>query len=252
MTTSDSFDDDGDEYELEPVDPEILEMERQRIRESARRAELAVDINETYEDVSSADPVTWDDFKGFRFTIRHLLIATAVLAMALTLIKVGSCLGAFIIAVAALAAGWYFVIKKERRIAHERERDRDERRRQLHDEQTESVDYSQFDEPEEETVPAVEFRFAFSMRQLLGAMTVAAVVFALMSLLGENNAALCLGLLALFGLVVHIIGFELPPLAILCWWLILVLYVIVSLIAVFMSDGDAAAAVISLPSGGFC
>ena len=248
MTDTDPFDEDGDEYELEPVDPEILEMERERIREKARQAELAIDVNEVYEDTQSIDPITWDDFRGFRFTTRHLLIATAIVAIALTLYQKGSCLTGFLLFSAAVGAGWYFVIKKERRIVQQRQLEREARRRQITDEPTSAVDYSEFEDPEETATPVREFRFAFSMKEMLGAMTVAAIVFALVRLVGgADSAALCLGLLALVGLALQIIGFELPPLVVLCWWLIIVLYVIVSLITVFTSSGGGdAAAVVSI------
>ena len=244
MTDSDPFDDDGDEYELEPVDPEILEMERERIREKAKQAELAIDVNEVYEDSQAIDPITWDDFRGFRFTTRHLLIATAVVAIALTLYQKGGCLTGFLLFAAAVGAGWYFVIKKERRIFQQRQQAREERRRQIKGEPSNEVDYSEFDRSEETTAPSREFRFAFSVKELLGAMTVAAIVFALVRLIGgADSAALCLGLLALVGLALQIIGFDLPPLVVLCWWLVIVLYVIVSLITVFASGSGNAAAV---------
>ena len=241
MPDSDSFDDDSDEYELEPVDPEILEMERQRVREQARRAELAVDINESYDDAEHSDPISWDDFKGFRFTTRHLLIATAGFALLLTLFKIGNCLVGFLLATAAVGAGWYYVFRKERLAARERQRERVERRRELEREHVGTVDYSEFDEPEQETTLLSDFRFNFSMKQLLGAMTIAAVTFTLMGLLGGENLALILGLIALIGLIVHVVGFEVPMLMVLCWWMILVLYIIVSIFAILTSGGDTAA-----------
>ena len=50
MTENDSLSD-GDEYELEPIDPEILEHERQRGEQKTRQAESAVDIDAVYDEL---------------------------------------------------------------------------------------------------------------------------------------------------------------------------------------------------------
>jgi len=49
-----------------------------------------------------------------------------------------------------------------------------------------------------------------------------------------------LGTIALVGLVVQLLGFEAPPLVILGWWLLLVLYIVVTLWAAFNSNGQVA------------
>ena len=245
-------DDDAEEYELEPIDPEILEMERQRVREQARRAEASIDINEVYDDQQTSDPVTWDDFKGFQFSIRHLLILTAVLAILLTLHVYKSCMGFFILFSIAVAAGWYYVIRREKRELYEKQQRRAASRRHLAAESPEGVDYSEFDQAEQ-PVAAPEFRFAFSMKELIGAFTVAAFVFAMVQWLGgAEYAALVLGMVALIGLAVNIIGLEVPALLVLCWWLVLVLYVIVSLWAAFGSGGDGAAMAVPIDRVMWC
>jgi hypothetical protein len=229
-----SEDDDGDEYELEPVDPEILARERERGEQQTRQAGAAVDVDQVYRETEATDLITWDDLQGFRFTIRHLLIATAVLAIVMTLVKIADCLGMFIVAVIALAVGWFFVLRKERRIRSERERR-----------------LAELGLPDAETLPAkaqaVEvsvapaFRFSFSMKEMFIALTAAAVVFGLVRMLGgPENAAVVLGTIALVGLVVQLLGFEAPPLVILGWWLLLVLYIVVTLWAAFNSNGQAA------------
>ena len=111
-------------------------------------------------------------------------------------------------------------------------------------ERGEAVDAGQLptkvDEPESEATVEPAFRFSFSMKEMFGAMTVAAVLFALVrGLGGPNNAALLLGAIALTGLVVHLIGFDPPAVIVLGWWLLLVLYIVVSLWAAF-SSGDVA------------
>ncbi len=241
MTDGDPFDDDDDELELEPIDPEILAMERQRSEERSRKAENAVDMASVEEPEERPDPISWDDLKSFRFTTRHLLIVTALFAVVLTLNKLLQCLGWFIAGVAALAGGWFFVLRKERRDRLQLEQRRREVGRLI---------ATRNEEGEVVAVPAViveeeaaeerRFRFSFSMKELIGAMTVAAVLFALVrGLGGPNNAALLLGTLALVGLVVHLIGFDPPPVIVLGWWLLLVLYIVVSLWAAFASSDVA-------------
>ncbi len=226
-------DSDDGEYELEPIDPEILARERQRSEQKSRQAESSVDVDQVYRETEATDPITWDDLRGFRFTIRHLLIATALLALLLTLVELEGWLGLFIAALIALAAGWFFVLRKERQVQAERERR-----------------LAELDLPPGEALPASAqaaetsfaptFRFSFSMKELFIAMTVAAVTFGLVSLMGSAGTATVLGLIALTGLVVQLLGFEAPPLVVLGWWLLLVLYIVVTLWAAFGSGGQAA------------
>ena len=69
------------------------------------------------------------------------------------------------------------------------------------------------------------------------AMTTAAVIFGLVQILGGAvNAATMLGFVALVGLVVHALGFEPPDIVVLGWWLILVLYVLLSIAAAVWSS----------------
>lgn len=225
-------DDNGDEYELEPIDPEILEHERQRGEQKTRQAESAVDIDEAYREAEQTDPITWDDLRAFRFTTRHLLIATALLSVALTFHKIGGWTGLFLVGVIALAAGWYFVLRKERRERMERMAHRGEvaNAGQLP---------TRVDKPEPEATVEPAFRFSFSIKEMFGALTVAAVLFALMRELEPNNAAMLLGMIALTGLAVQMIGFDPPAVIVLGWWLLLVLYIVVSLWAAF-GPGDVA------------
>jgi len=97
MAENDPLDDD-DDLELEPVDPQILENERRIVEEKARRAEESVDINEAYEEPELIYTVTWDDLQGIRFTTRHTLIATALLAVALTAYTRAIALDCFLLA----------------------------------------------------------------------------------------------------------------------------------------------------------
>ena len=233
-TTPEMTTDNDDEYELEPIDPEILELERQRAEAKVRQAQRTVDINEVYEDQNVGENFTWDDLQGFRFTIRHLLIGTAALAVFLTLFKIAKCLGVFLGVLGMVAAGWVYVLRKEKRLREARIQGREELQRQLDREEAGGVDYSEFDEPD--SPPGHGFRFSFSMKELLGAMTVAALLLgAIQGLGGTENAALVLGAIALLGLVVNLVGFEPPPVLVLGWWLLIAMYIVVSLWAAFGS-----------------
>ncbi len=236
MTDNDPLSDD-DEIELEPVDPEILAHERQLADEKTRQAEASVDIDEVYREAELIDPVSWDDLRAFRFTTRHLLIVTALLSVVMALTQVMECMGLFLVGVTALAAGWYFVLKKERRERLEHARHREEVERRIAVERGEAVAAGHLPEEivESESEATIEpaFRFSFSMKEMIGAMTVAAVLFALVrGLGGANNAALLLGVIAMVGLAVHLVGFEPPGIIVLGWWLLLVVYIIVSIWAV--------------------
>jgi hypothetical protein len=73
------------------------------------------------------------------------------------------------------------------------------------------------------------FRFRFSLAELMIAMTTAAVIFGLVQILGGEVAATMLGFIALAGLLVHALGYEPPDVVVLGWWMILALYVLLSI-----------------------
>ena len=84
-------DDDGAELELEPVDAEIIAGEKRRAEEAVDAAKRAVNIDAIYREV---EPVRDLDFSKesltrfrFQFQLKHLLIATAVVAVMLALYK---------------------------------------------------------------------------------------------------------------------------------------------------------------------
>jgi hypothetical protein len=63
-------------------------------------------------------------------------------------------------------------------------------------------------------------------------MTGVALVFGFLSVLGPQNAASVLGMVALIGLVVHAFGLQPPAIVTLGWWLLLVFYVLLSFLTV--------------------
>jgi hypothetical protein len=87
------------------------------------------------------------------------------------------------------------------------------------------------------------FRFSFSMRQLMIAITIAAVVMGVASLIGPGTLAIMLGILALVGLVSHAVGYEPAPVVTLVWWLMLVLYIGFTVLAMFLASLQSTACI---------
>lgn len=253
-------DDDGDEYELEPPDEHVIAAEKQRTKEAIEATQGSIDIDEIYRDAakdrSSEILESWfRDFKfGFRFQVKHLLIATAVLAIVLALAKLKMLGTTAVMLVMLGVGGLYFYLQwQEKKAQDEATRRRHEMyaRRRAHIQQsmrtsgpvagdsvapvarTQST-AAESGEPETDARP--KFRLRFSMAELLIAMTTAAVIFGLVQILGgASNTATLLGFLALIGLVIHALGFEPPGVVVLGWWFILVLYVVLSIAAALWS-----------------
>lgn len=235
--------DDDEELELEPVDPEVLAHERARSAAHTERVIKNVNVDELYDD----EPGRYSDLgvdishlRQFRFTTRHLLIVTALLAMALTLFQLfPRGLALFLIAVAFVAAGYFWVYREERRIQRERER----RREAFHAASARGGQVAAFEGDEEAADSSgspFEFKFTFSLKQLVITITVAAVIVGLIQFMGgPGPLAVILGTIAFMGLVFHAAGFDPPPAVILAWWLLLLAYLVMGVIASLSSDAAA-------------
>jgi hypothetical protein len=244
-----------DEYEVEPPDPDVLSGEQHRAQETIESTRMSIDIDEIYRDAERdrGREILEGWFRNFpvRFQIKHLLIATAVLAILLTLYKLGL-MAVVVVAVMLSIAGLYLYLQwqdKQQQAEADRRRQEMYARRRAHlGKQSQGADATTAAEENAaplETAPPIaneideawqqaragrEFHFRFSMQQLLAAMTAAGVIFGLVQMLGgPANAATLLGLFALFGLIVHALGYEPPETVVLGWWLILVLYVLLSI-----------------------
>jgi hypothetical protein len=258
--------DDGDEYELEPPDADILAAEVRRGNEAVEATRASIDIDEIYRDADRqrSDEILQNWFRnfkfGFRFQVKHLLIATAVLAIVLTLYQLGRLGTAVVILVMLSVAGLYFYLqwqeKKAQEEASRRRHEMYERRRAAMQKMMSGGDAgaaeasASLQKPTEplpnETDLAwqeavsrdkFQFRFRFSMAEMLIAITTAAVIFGLVRILGgPSNTATLLGFAALIGLIIHALGFEPPGIVVLGWWLILVLYVLLSIFAAVLSS----------------
>ena len=241
-----------DEYELEPLDPTIVAAEERHAKEVAEQVRSSIDIDEVYREAerNRGAEILENWFRNFkyRFHIKHLLIATAVLAFALAVSKLGYLLPAITIVIIGSIAGLYFYLNwEERKQQVEAYQKREElyanRRKRLlatgtmpadvepmaSIETTRAVDASPNKAADmwEEEPPPEPIRISFSLRSLMIAMTVAAVSLGMIGYLGgPGPTATILGSISLFGLIVHALGFAPPQSLILGWWFILVLYVL--------------------------
>jgi hypothetical protein len=253
--------DDDSEYELEPPDADVLAAEERRAQAAIEATRASIDIDEIYReegrDRGGEILQEWARNFKFRFQVKHLLIGTAVLAIALTLWRWGKLGTTLVILVMLSIAGLYLYLqwqeKKQRDEADRRRREMYARRRARIENRAgaEAEDGddmladpvpappqlpNETDEVWQESMAREKFRIHFSLREMMLAMTTAAVILGLVQALGgAHKAATLLGLVALVGLVVHALGFEPPEIVVLGWWLILVLYVLLSIVAAMWS-----------------
>ncbi len=233
-----SEDDDDFELELEAVDPEIIAHEQSRAQQKVDEAIAKVDVDELYQKPETHDyDIPWEKLREFKFTTRHMLMLTALLAFGLTLyLSLSGCMALFIAALLAVGAGWFYVTRTERREAAERAR----RRREFDAANRANPNAVELGASTwiEERPPRPDFRFAFSIKQVFITMTVAAVVLGLLTSVGPKAVVITLGVLSLAGLAVQTFGwFDPPPTVVFAWWMLLALYLLLGLVvAIFGLD----------------
>ncbi len=240
------LDDDDYELEIEGVDPEVLEHTRQRGARQIQETEARAAKLELFESPEQADPITLADLRQIRFTTRHLLIATAVLSIGMALfMRMGGGI-LFFVWLGLLGTGWWLVLRKERLAAHAKSLRQLQAEARLKEVRVTSDgqpiasrvglgEHLSDSTPELPEKPALSF--SFSVAQLLGAVTFAAIVLGLATLLGPDWAALILGGVAVVGLVIQLLGIELPGIVVFGWWILLVLYLLVSVWAIMFGGG---------------
>jgi hypothetical protein len=238
-------DDDGADYELEPPDPELLAAEKRRAAEALEIHKKSIDIDEIYRDFDARRDseiiAAWvERLRNFRFQfqVKHLLALTAAVAMLLAvrnwiglgrLVVIGFM---FFIAGVTLYLHWE---EQKRQEAADRKRERMYAERRAHlgipgarvpDEVVAEPAPNPLDEIRRQAAAARQFRFKFSLSQLLIVVTCAAILLGLVTVLGgaSNAAALC-GLFALGGLVIYACGYQPPEIVVFGWWVLLLLYV---------------------------
>lgn len=264
----DEWGDDGEDYELEPVDAEVLAAEQRRARDLVEEAELAIDVDEIFR-VRDRHPD--HDLPGqhsgrfrFRFQVKHLLVAMAVMSVVMTLWHLGILVAVLVVLLVAGVVGTftYMEVKQQRQWveANRRWEEKFERRRAFLERRmrppTRSADAlpSIYDDypfgdaapvatpeflrrgPNETNRARQRFRFQFSLWQMLVAMTVVCVVLGLTYIVGSPvlTAAL-LAIVILGGLAARALGVEPPETVRLSWWLLIALYVVASLAAVVVT-----------------
>ncbi|QDU87513.1 hypothetical protein Pla175_08750 [Pirellulimonas nuda] len=234
---------DGDEYELEAPDQAIIEGERLRAEHDIRKASAAIDINDAYKRLED-DPLNLPD-EGFqyRFQIKHLLIATGLIAVFISLAKLqGAAVAAITLTFMLLVTGHLYISWQER--ARERRADRmrraDRIRRQgvadgLSEAEIEEEIGEELDDEPDEKVPV---RLQFSLKHLMIAMTVTPLLLGLIVVTGGAQVlAMLIGLVALAGLIANVLGYEPPPNVAIGWWGLLLVYVLYSVVAPALSTG---------------
>jgi hypothetical protein len=259
----DNGDDDDGELELEPPDPDVIASEERRAAAAINVHKKAIDVNEVYRDLdANRDTEIVEEWlaraRSFRyqFQIKHLLILTAVVAVLLMLhewIGIGK---VFLLGFAAAVIGISIYLKLEENKRHEAAA---RRRRKMYAERRaaqaaatgvpieadkfdddfddEPASPGMYDEANSTSAPAPSFRFQFSMGQMLAVVTIASIVLGLGGAFGglSGLATIC-GLVALAGIAIPLLGLEVPPMVVFGWWIMLVLYIALSLLtAIFPS-----------------
>ncbi|TWT35848.1 hypothetical protein KOR34_07430 [Posidoniimonas corsicana] len=241
---------DDDEYELEAPDESVEQLARQRAAEDLRAAGESLEIDNAQRAMEERHMLDPDEGFNFQFQVKHLLVATAVLAIGMTLAKLMHGFAVLMIFITAglFAAHWYLSWAERKRIeeasARRNEAVRRVRERQaaqaagdatMYDEELEEAD-AEFEEAVEQT----RFRINFSFQDLMIAVTVAAVVMGIGAATSFQVLAVILGLVAVSGLLAYGLGVQPPSKVVLVWWMTLALYVVICLLqAVGVLGSDA-------------
>lgn len=247
--------DEDDEYDVEPVDEQVLESERRRAAQNVLDAETAVDVDAIYREMERGDDfdALFEKFRG-RFTIKHLLIATTVVAVVLGLGASGVFTGvtfAGFIAISLIVLGGahaYLNFRESRRreaLIAQRERELGRRRRAA----AESRGMYTADDEEEDDAPpyqqpsfgedlraAIASVTRFGLGELMMAMTGAAVLLGLLVLTGSpTRAAAGLGVLAIAGFGLQAADYDLPRPLLLAWWFCVIGFAVLMLLGVVLN-----------------
>jgi hypothetical protein len=243
---------DEGELELMPLDETPTERQK-KLAPAEPRSSL--DIDEIYRDADRdrGGEILENWYRNFhyRFQISHVLIATAVAAIVLSSVILHVFLMSLIIGVMLSVAALYGYLQwQERKYQAKADLRREaiyaRRRAQLAAEKAGHVvgaDLPELPEiepppdeaekPSAEPAPIEPFRFQLSVREVLILMAIAAVSLGTVRYFGGTSAtATILGFVALCGLVIHAIGYEPPQTVAVGWWLILLMYVFVTLLII--------------------
>jgi hypothetical protein len=244
--------DDDEELELEPLDPAIANAEQRRAAEVAEQVRASIDIDQVYREAerNRSEEIVEGWIRNFKFRpqIKHVAYATAALTVLIAVSTLGPFFPTFAIMTICGVAGLYLYLswqdsQQQAEAAAKREKLYAKRRAAMQPGGAARVEAVEEEEIEEavrrpdsipdmysEPPPPEPFRLQFSMRSLLILLTIAAVGFGLIHFLGgPGPTATILGFMAVAGLLVHALGFDPPQAVVLVWWLILAMYVVLSI-----------------------
>lgn len=241
--TGEENDTDVDEYELEPPDAEVSAFQTRASQEMLSAAESRIDVDEVFraEDRFDHDKMLAEFVRdgGFRFQTKHLLVATAVVAIYLTIGNAVSYLIAtLLLFVTGICSILYYMNHRERLHQVQLAERKKAYKAQLQAKQKGTPTPTSPPPAPNETDAAWQkateqessFEFNFSPKQILVAFIVAFIVVILCTWIGGLPvAALILGMVAAIGIGVHIAGYEPPDQLVLIWWWSTSLYVVMSI-----------------------
>jgi hypothetical protein len=248
--------DDDDEYELEPLDPAVVSAEKRRAEEVAEGVRSSIDIDDVFRDAERSRGTeileNWARNFHYRFNIKHLIIATAVVAIMIAAAELERLIPLLTVLIIGAIFGLYFYLnwqdrkqqteaeaRREQLYAKRRERLQTKGTATAHDEPLAPIELT----PPPAAPPSSEaadmwdaapesepFSLRFSLRSLMIAFTVAAVSLGMIHFIGgPGPTATILVSIAFVGLIVLALGFEPPQSMILGWWFILLLYVLITI-----------------------
>ena len=234
--------DDGDDYELEPPDPDVITAEQRLTAERIAAAARSLDDDEIMrEDQRRIDGQFVSELLSnfrFQFQIKHLLWATGVVAVLVAVAQYSWPASVMLAVLASVGGTLTFLSWKEK----QHEAFMAERRRQFSQPRPLVGGAPDAASPDAQPTPesaapspppsfTQQLLTVCSPKELLAASIAAVVLIALLSyLLGTAMLALCLGIFALVGIVLQAVGVDMPRQMALGWWLMLVLYIVVSVI----------------------
>lgn len=232
----DALEDDDADYELEAPDETIDETRRRRAAQDLEEAQESIDIDQIYREEQGAEYSGDELALRFQFRIKHLMILTAAVAIALSLAQFTNGFTAlFVLVLFALAGAHAYFSWVERKRLEEVGARREamyerHRARAAGGARPATEAELKADAELAEAVDEQRVRVSFSTRDLLIAMSVAAVVLGLGSLVSFSGLAAVLGFLAIAGLVVYGVGYDPPPAVVTVWWVTLALYIVISVL----------------------
>lgn len=234
--------DDDDELEIVPVDPEVLAAERAR---RIRSIEDVTPSRKPADPTSTVDgyDVDWRQLRDVSFRPVYILGFVGLSAISQSLVQIfGPGIGVFALTMVALAAGWWWVMGRERRLNQARERRMQEMRDKGFGAVFAEHEAGKVDARELVTVrPLDEFSFDYEPREWAIAAGAAVAILFVLFLFGPPLAAIAVGLVAAIGVTAYFKGRNPDPLVVLGWFMLLAIYLATSnvIVAYMLSSGGA-------------